>query len=71
MRRMIPLQVRLRCPARNSPQESQAMLKKQNVVATLRRDVSFLWRAVIAAMFVGFVGLAVTAALLDLLAIRH
>jgi hypothetical protein len=47
------------------------MLKKQSVVATLRRDVSFLWRAVIAVMFVGFVGLAVTAALLDLLAIRH
>ena len=46
------------------------MLKKQNLVATLRRDVFFLWHAVIAVMFVGFVGVAMAAALLDLLAIH-
>ena len=47
------------------------MLRKQNVVAALRRDVSFIWHAVIAVVFIGFATLAVAAALLDLLAIRH
>jgi hypothetical protein len=47
------------------------MINSKNVVAALRRDVSFIWHAVIVVMFVGFAGLAVAAALLDLLAIRH
>jgi len=47
------------------------MINSKNVVAALRRDVWFIWHAVIAVMFIGFAGLAVAAALLDLLAIRH
>ena len=47
------------------------MMKSKNVVAALRRDVHFVWNAVIAAVFIGFASLAVAAALLDLLAIRH
>ena len=47
------------------------MMKSKNVVAALRRDVSFVWHAVIAVVFIGFASLAVAAALLDLLAIRH
>jgi hypothetical protein len=47
------------------------MMKTKNVVAALRRDASFVWHAVIAVMFVGFVSLAVAAALLDVLAIRN
>ena len=35
------------------------MLNGKNVVAALRRDVSFVWHAVIAVMFIGFAGLAV------------
>jgi hypothetical protein len=52
--------------------ERQAkMMKSKNVVAALRRDVTFIWHAVIAVVFIGFASLAVAAALLDLLAIRH
>jgi hypothetical protein len=47
------------------------MKKSKSVVAALRRDVSFVWHAVIVVMFVGFASLAVVAALLDLMAIRH
>ena len=47
------------------------MIKSKNVVAALRRDVSFVWHAAIVAVFIGFASLAVAAALLDLLAIRH
>jgi len=47
------------------------MMKSKNVVAALRRDVSFVWHAVIAVVFIGFAGLAVGAALLDLMAIRQ
>jgi hypothetical protein len=47
------------------------MMSSKNVVAALRRDVSFVWHAVIAVVFIGFASLAVAAALLDLLAIRH
>lgn len=47
------------------------MMKSKNVVAALRRDVSFVWHAVIAVVFIGFAGLAVGAALLDLLTIRQ
>ncbi len=47
------------------------MIKSKNVVAALRRDVSFVWHAVIAVVFIGFASLAVAAALLDLWSIRH
>jgi hypothetical protein len=47
------------------------MMTNKNVVSALRRDVSFVWNAVIAVVFIGFAGLAVAAALLDLLSIRH
>lgn len=49
----------------------QAMTKTKNVVAALRRDVFFVWHAVIAVVFLGFVSLAVAAALLDVLSIRN
>ena len=51
--------------------ERQAMINSKNVVAALRRDVAFVWHAVIAVVFIGFASLAVAAALLDVLAIRH
>ena len=47
------------------------MMKRQNVVAALRRDVTFVGNAVVAVVFIGFAGLAVAAALPDLLSIRH
>lgn len=47
------------------------MIDSKNVVSALRRDVAFVWHAVIAVVFIGFATLAVAAALLDVLAIRH
>ena len=47
------------------------MIKRQNVVAALRRDVSFIWHAAVAVVFIGFASLAVAAALFDLMSIRH
>jgi hypothetical protein len=47
------------------------MMKSRNVVAALRRDVSFVWHAVIAVVFIGFASLALAAALLDFLSIHH
>ena len=47
------------------------MMNSKNVVSALRRDVSFVWNAVIAVVFIMFAGLAVAAAVLDLVAIRH
>ena len=47
------------------------MVKSRNVVAALRRDATFVWHAVIAIVFIGFAGLALAAALLDLWSIRH
>lgn len=47
------------------------MMRGKNVVNALRRDVFFVWHAVIAVVFIGFASLAVAAALLDLLSIRH
>ncbi len=46
------------------------MVNSRNVVAALRRDVSFVWHAVIAIVFIGFAGLAVFAALIDLMSLR-
>jgi len=47
------------------------MMNGKNVVAALRRDVTFIWHAVVAVVFIGFASLAVAAALLDLLSIHH
>ena len=47
------------------------MINSKNVVASLRRDATFVWHAVIAVVFIGFASLAVAATFLDLLAIRH
>jgi hypothetical protein len=47
------------------------MIKRQNVVAELRRDVSFVGNAVVAVVFIGFAGLAVAATVLDLVSIPH
>jgi hypothetical protein len=47
------------------------MMKGKNLVAVLRRDVSFVWHAVIAIVFIGFAGLAVFAALIDLMSLRQ
>jgi hypothetical protein len=47
------------------------MINSKNVVSALRRDVTFVWHAVIAVVFIGFASLAVAAALLDFLTIRH
>ncbi len=47
------------------------MIKSKNVVAALRRDVSFIWHAVIVAVFICFGSLALAATLLDLISIRH
>jgi hypothetical protein len=61
----------MRCPAIGSSQERQAMMKSKNVVAELRRDVSFVGNAVVAILFIAFAGLAVAAALYDLVSIHH
>ncbi len=55
----------------SAPKEPQVMTKSRNVVAALRRDASFIWHVVIALVFIGFAGLAVFAALLDLMALRQ
>jgi hypothetical protein len=47
------------------------MLNGKNVVAALRRDVAFVWHAVIAVVFIGFAGLAIASALIDLWSIRE
>ncbi len=47
------------------------MMNSKTVVSALRRDVSFVWNAVIAVVFIGFASLAVAAAVLDLMAIHH
>ena len=59
------------CPAASSGEEHQAMINRHNVVAALRRDVSFVWNAVIAVVFICFGSLALAAALLDLMSIHH
>jgi len=38
----------------------------RNLASTLRRDVEFVWHAVVAVVFIGFAGLAIGAALMDL-----
>ena len=47
------------------------MISSRNVVAALRRDASFVLNVVIALVFVGFAGVAMLAAVLDLMALRQ
>lgn len=47
------------------------MIKRQNVVEELRRDVNYVGNAVVAVVFFGFASLALAAALFDLLSIHH
>lgn len=46
-------------------------MKTRDVISILRRDVSFVWHAVVAVVFIAFISLALAAALLDLASIRH
>ena len=47
------------------------MIKSKNVVAELRRDVTYVARAVVVIVFIAFASIAVAAALYDLWAIHH
>jgi hypothetical protein len=47
------------------------MIKRQNVVEELRRDVTYAGNAVVAVVFIGFASLALAATLIDLMSIRH
>jgi len=47
------------------------MVNTKNVVAALRRDASYLGRAVVAIVIIGFATIVMAAALYDLLSIRH
>ncbi len=47
------------------------MIRSRNVVAALRRDATFVFNVVIALVFVGFAGIVVFAALVDLMALRQ
>ncbi len=47
------------------------MIKSKDVVAELRRDISYLVRAIVAFVLIGFATIVVTAALYDLLSWRH
>jgi len=61
----------MRGPSIDSSEERQAMIKREDVVAELRRDVSFVGNAVVAFLFSAFAGLAIAAALYDLVAIHR
>ena len=70
MSRMILSRYKYRGPA-NFLSGHQVMINSKNVVASLRRDATFVWHAVIAVVFIGFASLAVAAAFLDVIGIRH
>jgi hypothetical protein len=70
MRRMIPCGY-ICVVLQSAHGEHQVMMKRQNVVAALRRDVTFVGNAVVAVVFIGFASLALAAALLDFMSIRH
>lgn len=55
----------------NSSINGEGAVANRNAVSALRRDAAFIWNAVIVVVFVGFAGLAVASALLDLISIRH
>jgi len=41
------------------------MIKSKTIVTELRRDAFVMWHAAIAVVFIGFAGIAVAAALVD------
>lgn len=47
------------------------MINSKNMVAMLRRDASYLGRAVGVVVFFCFAALALAAAIIDLMALRH
>jgi hypothetical protein len=47
------------------------MINRQDVVAELRRDVTYVGNAVVVIMFSAFAGLALAATVYDLLSIHH
>jgi hypothetical protein len=47
------------------------MIRSRNVVAALRRDAMFVLNVAIALVFVGFAGVAMFAAVVDLMALRQ
>ncbi len=47
------------------------MIRSRNVVAALRRDATFVLNVAIALVFVGFAGVAMFAAVIDLMALRQ
>ena len=49
----------------------RAEISSRTVVDALRRDAVFVWNVLISVVFVAFAGLAVAAAVLDLVSIRH
>jgi hypothetical protein len=61
----------MRCPAIGSSEKRQSMMKRQDVVAELRRDVTYVGNAVVVVMFSAFAGLALAATLYDLVSIHH
>jgi len=46
-------------------------ISSRTVVDALRRDAVFVWNVLISVVFIAFAGLAVAAAVLDLISIRH
>lgn len=58
-------------PSARAGDQIMMTIKNRNVVAALRRDVNFVWHAAIAVVFVCFAGLALAAAVIDLMALRH
>jgi len=47
------------------------MIKSKNVVAELRRDMTYVLRVIVAIVLIGFAGIVVAAALYDLLSLRN
>jgi hypothetical protein len=47
------------------------MVSARQVVAALRRDATFIGRAVAAIILIGFAAIVIAAALYDLLAVHH
>lgn len=46
-------------------------MSSRTFAEALRRDAVFIWNVAVTVLFVSFAGLAVAAALLDLISIRH
>ena len=47
------------------------MMINRNIVSTLRRDVEFVWYAIVAVVFVGFAALAIGAAFIDIVPLHR